>query len=70
MNEVSPFFLQNRLNKLVDVKETEKKIKEREPLELEKGDVLALVLAALKVFLPILIGFIVVIFGLYWLFTV
>ncbi|MDD3822528.1 MAG: hypothetical protein PHR90_02665 [Sphaerochaetaceae bacterium] len=42
----------------------------QEPKErLEKGDFLAMLISAFLVFTPVILGMILVLYGLYWLFT-
>lgn len=46
-----------KINRILNVREAEERFeKEREELPLEKGDRLAIILAALAVFIPVLIG--------------
>ncbi len=46
-----------KINRILNVREAEERFeKEREELPLEKGDRLAMILAALAVFIPVLIG--------------
>ena len=50
-------------------KNTNPEIEEREPVKLEKGDLLAIILAAGKVFLPIFVGlWLIVLLTWLWLF--
>lgn len=62
-------FFRKKIKSLVDVEAAEKKLKENGPVEIEKGDALALALAALRVFLPILLGFMAVVYLIYYLFV-
>ena len=48
------WFFRSRFERLVDLKQAEKHIDEVKP-ELEKGDVLALIIAAIKVFFPVVL---------------
>jgi len=64
--------MQSRFQKVKDAV-FKKKTKEEldahyDSIELEKGDFLAMVIAALIVFLPVLIISLVVVFGILWLF--
>ena len=61
------FFNKRRFEKLVDEKEAEKKFNEVRP-ELEKGDLFAMVTAALLVFMPFILGIIGILLLLAWLF--
>ena len=46
-----------KINRVLNVRKAEERFeKEREELPLEKGDRLAMILAALAVFIPVLIG--------------
>jgi len=64
--------LPERIKSLFGKKKTQQQLdahyNEMEKLELEKGDYLAMVIAALITFLPIVIIAIAVIFGILWLF--
>jgi len=55
------FFGKRKIDRLLDVKELEKKRDEEEPLKLEKGDLPAMLIAALIVFGPVVIGAMIVI---------
>jgi len=50
------FFGKRKIDRLLDVKELEKKRDEEEPLKLEKGDLPAMLIAALIVFGPVVLG--------------
>ena len=63
------FFFRNRLKDFVNVEEAERRVKEEGKAELEKGDLLAITIAAIRVFFPVLLGFIGVIYFLFWLFV-
>jgi len=52
-----------KIKRVIDVEKAEETYKNREPEPLEKGDGLAMFLAALRIFGPVL----VVILGLFWL---
>ena len=54
---------------LKNPKETMDRVKDEPPLELEKGDVWAIILAAIITFLPVLIIFIGWVLLIYWLFV-
>ena len=50
-------FFGKKINRIIDVKKAEERFeKERKELPLEKNDRLAMILAALVVFIPVLIG--------------
>jgi len=55
------WFFRKRFESLVDLKKTEKHIDEVKP-ELEKGDVPALIIAAVKVFFPIVLVVFLILF--------
>jgi len=61
----------NRFKEVLGKKKTKEELDEHynkmEEVELEKGDFLAMVIAALITFLPVVIIAMVVIFGLIWL---
>ena len=60
-----------RLKSLIIRKKTKEELDEHyENIELEKGDFLAMVIAAFITFLPVLIIVLVIVFGLMWLFIV
>jgi len=50
------FFNSRKVQKLIDPHATEKRLKE-EPLDLEKGDKKAILIAAMLVFFPVVLGF-------------
>ena len=61
--------IKKKLNRVVNVKEAEERFdKEREELPLEKKDRLAMILAALAVFIPVLIGVLAVFLLVLYLF--
>jgi len=47
--------------------EIEKRVKNEKPLDLEKGDLKAIIIAAFITMLPILLGLIAVVLIIYWL---
>jgi len=49
-------FYNRKVQKLIDPRETEKRLRE-EPLDLEKGDKKAILIAAMLVFFPVVLGF-------------
>lgn len=58
-----------KINRILNVREAEERFeKEREELPLEKGDRLAMILAALAVFIPVLIGVLAVFLLVLYLF--
>jgi hypothetical protein len=57
------------LKELVNVEDIEKRAKEEGKPELEKGDLFAITIAAIRVFLPVLLGFIGVVYLLAWIYT-
>lgn len=58
-----------KINRVLNVRQAEERFeKEREELPLEKGDRLAMILAALAVFIPILIGILAVLVLVLYLF--
>jgi len=60
-----------RFKSLIVRKKTKEELDEHyENIELEKGDFLAMVIAAFITFLPVLIIVLVIVFGLMWLFIV
>jgi len=59
--------LPNRLKELLPRKKTREQLDEHyDKIELEKGDFLAMCLAAFITFIPVLIIALVVVFGLIW----
>ncbi|MCL2030608.1 MAG: hypothetical protein FWG93_03600 [Oscillospiraceae bacterium] len=62
---MNPF---NRLRRVFERKKTQEELDEHyQNVELEKGDFLAMVIAALITFLPVLLIATVVIYGLFWI---
>ena len=59
------YFFKSKVLKLVNPKKTDRELKEN-PLELEKGDVPAMILAAFLVLGPVFLIIIGMIFLLYW----
>ena len=58
-----------KINRVLNVRKVEERFeKEREELPLEKGDRLAMILAALAVFIPVLIGVLAVFLLVLYLF--
>lgn len=58
-----------KINRVLNVRKAEERFeKEREELPLEKGDRLAIILAALAVFIPVLIGVLAVFLLVLYLF--
>ena len=63
--------LPDRLREIFSRKKSKEELdKHYENIELEKGDFLAMVIAGLITFLPILIIFLVLFYGLAWLFFI
>lgn len=58
----------NKIKRVLDVEAIREKHKDDEKIELEKGDKLALALSALLVFVPVLVIFILVFLGVFFLF--
>jgi hypothetical protein len=62
--------ISNRFKALLSKNKTPEQLKEHyDNIELEKGDFLAMVIAALITFLPVLIIASIVVYGLIWLFV-
>lgn len=62
-------FFGKKINRVIDVKKAEERFeKEREELPLEKNDRLAMILAALAVFVPVFIVVILVFLLVFYLF--
>jgi len=62
------FSVPNRLKELLPKKKTKEQLDEHyNKIELEKGDFLAMCIAAIITFLPVLIIALVAIFGLMWI---
>ncbi|MDR1693315.1 MAG: hypothetical protein LBR72_08155 [Oscillospiraceae bacterium] len=59
-------FFRKRIRRLVNPDETEKRLRE-EGLDLEKGDLKAILLSALAVFLPVVLGIAAVLLGIAYL---
>jgi len=60
--------LPGKLKEIFDKKKTKKELDEHyEKIELEKGDFLAMVIAAFITFIPVLIVILIVFFGIMWL---
>ena len=68
MNSVGDaMFLPERLKTILPKKKTKEQLDEHyEKIELEKGDFLAMVIAAFITFIPVLIIVLVVFFGILW----
>jgi len=63
--------LPDRLREIFSRKKTKEELdKHYEKIELEKGDFLAMVIAGIITFLPVLIVFLLLFYGLAWLFFV
>ena len=63
--------LPSRLKEIFNKKKTKEELdKHYQEVELEKGDFLAMVIAAFITFVPVLIIILLVFFGLIWIFTV
>ncbi|HJB90320.1 MAG TPA: hypothetical protein H9763_02505 [Candidatus Eisenbergiella merdigallinarum] len=61
-------FFQKKVDRLIDVEKAEQELEEREPVELEGKDRLAMILAAILVFVPALLLVIGIFLFLIWLF--
>jgi len=60
--------LPGKLKEIFGKKKTDKELNEHyEKIELEKGDLLAMIIAALITFIPVLIIILIVFFGTMWL---
>jgi len=63
--------LPDRLREIFNKKKTKEELdKHYESIELEKGDFLAMVIAGIITFLPVLIVFLALFYGLAWLFFI
>lgn len=62
-------FFKNKISKVIDVKKIEEEHANSEPLDLEKGDLKAMIVAAFIVFSPIVLVLSAVLVGLYFLFA-
>lgn len=58
-----------KVERLIDIKKAEEIYKSEKPEPLEKGDVTALIISAVIVFVPVLLIFSGVVLGLTYLFT-
>ena len=63
------FFGKRKIDKLYNLEEREKKAKSEDPLELEKGDMLAIIIAAIVTFIPVVLFLAAVLLGIWWLFV-
>ena len=61
------FFFGRGRNHRIKHKETMERVKDEEPLPLEKRDLPAIFIAAFVVFMPFLVGFAALTFLLFWL---
>ena len=61
-------FFQKKVDRLIDVEKAEQELEEWEPVELEGKDRLAMILAAILVFVPALLLVIGIFLFLIWLF--
>lgn len=61
-------FFRKKIERVLDVKKIEERHKKEEKLPLEKNDLLAMLIAALIVFLPVLLLLIGIVYGIMWLF--
>jgi len=60
--------LPGKLKEIFEKKKTKEELNEHyDKIELEKGDFLAMVIAALITFIPVLIVILIVFFGIMWL---
>ena len=60
----------NKAKKVLDIEQIEKNYADDDPLQLEKGDFLAILIAMFSVVGPILLGFLGLMVFLAWLFGV
>jgi len=58
-----------KIKRVLDVEDVERKHTQEPRERLEKGDFLAMLISAFLVFTPVILGMILVLYGLYWLFT-
>jgi hypothetical protein len=63
------FIGKEKADKLLDVKSIEERAKSEEKLDLEKGDLPAILMAAFFTFAPFILIFAGITFGLWWLFV-
>ena len=61
-------FFRKKVDRVLDVKKIEERHKTEEKLPLEKNDLLAMLIAATIVFLPVILILIGMVYGLMWLF--
>jgi hypothetical protein len=61
-------FFRKKIERALDVKKIEERHKKEEKLPLEKNDLLAMLIAAFIVFLPVLLLLIGIVYGIMWLF--
>ena len=61
-------FFRKKIERVLDVKKIEERHKKEEKLPLEKNDLLAMLIAAFIVFLPVLLLLIGIVYGIMWLF--
>ncbi len=61
-------FFRKKIERVLDVKKIEERHKKEEKLPLEKNDLLAMLIAALIVFLPVLLLLIGIVYAIMWLF--
>jgi len=59
-------FGKKKIDKLYNLEETEKKAKSEDKLELEKGDIPAIIIAALVTFIPVFLFLALVLLGIWW----
>ena len=62
-------FFGKKIRRVLDVEGAEKRNTEEEKEALEKGDLLAMIISAFRVFTPVILILIAVVWGLYWRFT-
>lgn len=61
-------FFRKKVDRVLDVKKIEERHKTEDKLPLEKNDLLAMLIAATIVFLPVILILIGMVYGLMWLF--
>ncbi len=62
-------FFRRKVERVLDVKKIEERHRTEEKEPLEKGDLLAMLIAAFLVFLPVILMLIFVVYLLLWLFV-
>ena len=60
------FFGRRKIEKLYNLEEREKKARSEDPLELEKSDLPAIIIAALITFIPVFLFLAALLLGMWW----